>query len=214
MHPEEFYDKYAAEYDHIFQDDQYKSEDKIVFDVVRDYLPITPISRYAPVLDAGCGTGLLLENLLIPPQEYVGLDISAGMLREARKKFPGHLFAQYDIREPLPFPAQYFKLTVCLFGSIGYIQEPLPVLREFTRVTRPGGHLIIMLQAPEYQEKADYIVNLKGESVDPLRTFSPQEGQSLFDRIPTLRTQSRPLQTNGSLDAPVYFHIYISQRIA
>jgi SAM-dependent methyltransferase len=54
----------------------------------------------AKVLDFGCGTGHLfnfLKHRLRFTGEYVGYDITAGLVAAARKKFPGVRFEQRDI---------------------------------------------------------------------------------------------------------------------
>lgn len=68
------------------------------------------------VLDLGCGTGLLLELLPIPPDRYVGIDISAGMLHVARRKFPDHTFIGCDMAA-LPFVTPFDRWADAANGS-------------------------------------------------------------------------------------------------
>jgi ubiquinone/menaquinone biosynthesis C-methylase UbiE len=99
------------------------------------------------VLDAGCGPGYLLEALVGRGFRLSGMDGASGMLRNARARleaarpeFPVS-FEQGDI-EDLPYGDASFDL-VCSTGVIEYLSGDERVLREFFRVLRPGGHLIL-----------------------------------------------------------------------
>ena len=51
------------------------------------------------VLDAGCGTGFLIDLLGLKENGYVGYDISNKMIEQARKKYPKHKFVKMDFME-------------------------------------------------------------------------------------------------------------------
>lgn len=101
----------------------------------------------ARALDAGCGPGLLTVELARRGLEVHGLDLSAGMLAEAAHYqaavLPTSLppLVQGNI-EGLPFGDGTFDL-VCSAGVIEYLAADEPSLREFGRVLRPGGFLIV-----------------------------------------------------------------------
>src|SRR5258705_9823835 len=54
------------------------------------------------LLDAGCGTGAHLEWMLEAGSRPVGLDLSHGMLKIARRKYPTVPLVQADLNAPLP----------------------------------------------------------------------------------------------------------------
>ena len=96
------------------------------------------------LLDVATGTGLVARaaaELLQKPEAVVGVDPSAGMLREARRAFAGPL-AQGRV-EGLPFRNGLFD-----FVTIGYALRHAADLevafRECLRVLAPGGRLIIL----------------------------------------------------------------------
>jgi SAM-dependent methyltransferase len=65
----------------------------------------------AKILDFGCGTGAMLASLKRRYDfkgEYVGCDISEGMLRIARLKFPGVRFEALDIFAQVAGPVETF----------------------------------------------------------------------------------------------------------
>jgi demethylmenaquinone methyltransferase/2-methoxy-6-polyprenyl-1,4-benzoquinol methylase len=98
------------------------------------------------VLDVGCGPGLTAQGAtrLVGSSGYVvGLDPSAGMLREARKRRSCALVQ--GVGEALPFRDARFD-----FVSMGYALRHVPDLdlafREYHRVLKPGG-IVLLLEA-------------------------------------------------------------------
>jgi demethylmenaquinone methyltransferase / 2-methoxy-6-polyprenyl-1,4-benzoquinol methylase len=96
------------------------------------------------VLDVATGTGLAAQAALdlgVSPSRLIGLDPSAGMLHENRKRRAIPLVQGFG--ETLPFPNATFD-----FISMGYALrhvEDLNVLfREFHRVLKPGGRVLIL----------------------------------------------------------------------
>ena len=78
----------------------------------------------------------------------IGVDGSAKMLAVARAKVPGAGFCQGDLRA-LPVADQQVDLvTVSL--ALTHVPELAPVLAEFARVLRPGGHLVIADSRMDY----------------------------------------------------------------
>lgn len=103
------------------------------------------------VLDVAIGTGLVAREILRLAQDgvfLVGLDPSVGMLAQARRRGPVAVVAGFG--ENMPFPDGSFD---CL--TMGYALRHLPDLllafREFHRVLRPGGKLLILEITPPRQ---------------------------------------------------------------
>ncbi|MBI4754268.1 MAG: methyltransferase domain-containing protein [Betaproteobacteria bacterium] len=94
------------------------------------------------VLLVGVGTGLDLP--LVPTQHaYVGLDLTAAMLRRARPRAAARNFhaVQGDARR-LPFSAASFDHAV-LHLILAVIPDAAACLAETARVVRPGGTLLV-----------------------------------------------------------------------
>jgi len=95
------------------------------------------------VLDAGCGTGMLLRRLAeaAPGIRLIGVDASPEMLAEARREAPdGTTLQQADVRH-LPFADASFDAVV--IGSVlHYLPDAEAALAEAARVLRPGGRLV------------------------------------------------------------------------
>lgn len=100
--PAEAYDLIADDYDRIYQSPIELSENEALRRMLDPLVWAGGRQRLTsdPILDAGCGTGLLLEQFPIPPDEYIGVDVSPKMLKHARAKFPAHTFIEADLSSP------------------------------------------------------------------------------------------------------------------
>ena len=100
------------------------------------------------VLDAGCGTGLLLEqqaNAVGPSGYAAGVDFSEDMLAVARERCGA--LEQVDLRqgsvEQLDFDDAAFDAVSCT-QTLLYVSDLDAALAELYRVLRPGGRLAII----------------------------------------------------------------------
>ena len=97
------------------------------------------------VLEIGVGPGSTLE--FYPPRtDFVGIDISAAMIEEAKKKAAnlnsGSRFAlQVMDAANLEFPDNTFDVVMAAY-VITTVQDPHRVCREIHRVVKPGGQII------------------------------------------------------------------------
>jgi ubiquinone/menaquinone biosynthesis C-methylase UbiE len=131
-----------------------------------DLLDIEPDDR---VLDVGCGTGFGTEGILEHVENVHGLDQSVHQLEKAWAKLGKHdpvSFYRGDA-ERLPFQADTFDV-VWSSGSIEYWPNPVDALKEFRRITKPGGQVLVV--GPNYprrtvfQKLADTIMLFYDES--------------------------------------------------
>ncbi len=97
----------------------------------------TGLSHPLKILDAGCGTGEIVGQLIRCGHEVWGLDISELMIRYAKEHCVLGRFQQGDI-EHLPFRDNTFDMVVCL-GVLEYLNTDEKALREIRRVLKPGG---------------------------------------------------------------------------
>ena len=104
----------------------------------------TPFARGARVLELGCGTGLILSRIAEVAEEAVGIDLSEGMARRARDRgLNVHIGSVCD----LPFEDDQFDLAYS-FKVLAHVPNVRTAIREATRVTRPGGHLLLEFYNP------------------------------------------------------------------
>jgi len=97
------------------------------------------------ILEIGVGPGSTLE--FYPPRtELVGIDISAAMIEEARKKAANlnsgsRFHLQVMDAANLEFPDDHFDVVMAAY-VITTVQDPYRVCREIHRVVKPGGQII------------------------------------------------------------------------
>ena len=99
-----------------------------------------------PVLDAGCGGAKYLDLIQQQKHRYIGVDVSGSMLEYGRKKatdagFKNAAFHAADMRQ-LPMPSNSVNSILCA-RALSHIKDPQEVFREFKRVLRSGGLIVI-----------------------------------------------------------------------
>ena len=132
-----YYDEFSATYE------QHRHHG---YHVLIDELELAAARQYCRglVLEAGCGTGLILHRLEQIADVTVGVDLSAGMLKHASSR--GMRVAQSSV-DTLPFPDACFDAVVS-FKVLAHVPRIEQALAELSRVTRPGGHLVLEFYNP------------------------------------------------------------------
>ena len=100
------------------------------------------------ILDAGCGSGPLFAALRDRGAIVTGIDKSAGMLAQARRRLGDDADLKVAaLGSPLPFPDDTFDdVTASLV--LHYLEDWGPPLAELRRVLKPGGRLIVSVDHP------------------------------------------------------------------
>ncbi|HEY77565.1 MAG TPA: class I SAM-dependent methyltransferase [Dehalococcoidia bacterium] len=143
----ERYDQWARDYDEDLEEGFGWLGPQRAVDFLVRYVP-----REAKILDAGAGTGLVGE--LLAKQGYknmVAMDISQGMLEEARKKNVYQEFHQMVMGEPLDYPTDSFDAIISV-GVLTVGHAPASSLDELIRVTKPGGYIVYSLRPDVYRD--------------------------------------------------------------
>ncbi len=140
-------------------DDWAESYDRDVLSGGYSYLPMAAglFGRHVgagetPVLDAGCGSGLIGDMLArLGYANLTGIDLSEGMLREAARKGAYRELRRRMLGEALDFEDGAFRAVVCT-GVFTPGHAPPESLDELVRVTEPGGVLIFSCTAAALSE--------------------------------------------------------------
>lgn len=98
------------------------------------------------VLEIGIGTGLSLP--LYPADiQITGIDLTAEMLAQAERRVDqlglGNVSLQLMDAQKLSFPDNSFDKSVAMFVA-SVTPDPVAMVREMKRVTRPGGEIYIL----------------------------------------------------------------------
>jgi ubiquinone/menaquinone biosynthesis C-methylase UbiE len=100
------------------------------------------------ILDAGCGSGPLFAALRERGAAVTGIDQSAAMLEQARRRLGDDADLRVaDLAEPLSFPDGEFDDVVASL-VLHYLRDWAPTLGELRRVLKTGGRLIASVNHP------------------------------------------------------------------
>lgn len=139
-------DDLAANYDVVAADYSAALYDELVAKpldrALLDNLAAT-VAGHGPVCDLGCGPGHVAGYLNDRGVDVVGVDISPGMIAEARRRNQAIRFDIGDMRR-LGFPDETFVSVVAFYSLIHFTEPDLArALGEIARVLKPGGTLLI-----------------------------------------------------------------------
>jgi 2-polyprenyl-3-methyl-5-hydroxy-6-metoxy-1,4-benzoquinol methylase len=130
------YDLIAREFDSLMN--RYDLDRRL--DVVFDQLLAGVNLEGRRLLDAGCGTGFFSMRALSRGARVISLDIGRGLLKETRRKGIVSVVAGDAAR--MPIRDAFFDVVVSS-ECIEHTQFPRDTVREFIRVLRPGGWLVV-----------------------------------------------------------------------
>ena len=97
------------------------------------------------VLDVGCGTGLLLDRIRSrqPDVELEGVELSPAMLARARERLGSSATLRVGSAHALPHPDGRFDVLTSSSMLHDVAHDHATVIREWLRVVRPGGTIVV-----------------------------------------------------------------------
>jgi SAM-dependent methyltransferase len=119
------------------------------------FLRFIPVRAGAAVLEVGCGTGVIVRDvagMVGPRGRVVGVDVSRAAIEGARhwcRAHPASKRIAFRVADGvrLPFRASRFDVTLAVTVML-HVADPLAVVNEMARVTRPGG--VVALQDQDF----------------------------------------------------------------
>lgn len=109
-------------------------------------------SKDAYILDAGCGTGLVGEELVkLGYSTMDALDYSQEMLDEAEQKNIYKRHMQVDLSKPLDIEDNFYDAIVCT-GTFTYGHVKAHAFDELVRITKPGGIICFTIREGAYED--------------------------------------------------------------
>ena len=172
----ERYDQWAKDYDADLNEEFGWSGPQSAVEFLIKY-----VSKDARILDAGAGTGMVGE--LLARQGYnnlVAMDLSAGMLEEARKKNAYLEFHQMVMGEQLNFKTDSFDAIISV-GVLTVGHAPASSFDELIRTTRPGGYIVFSLRPDVYRDSG---FKEKQDSLEAAGKWKLMEASEEFQPLP------------------------------
>nr|WP_296076237.1 class I SAM-dependent methyltransferase [uncultured Actinoplanes sp.] len=135
------YDTVAASYADMLRDAL--GEEPFQRGILGLFVELVRARGNGPVADVGCGPGRLTAYMGSLGLDVLGIDLSPGMIDVARREHPGLRFEVGSMTR-LELADASLAGVLAWFSLIHVPDDEVPaVLREFRRVLRPGGVVLI-----------------------------------------------------------------------
>jgi SAM-dependent methyltransferase len=133
----------------------------------------------ARVLDIGCHEGEFLQSLGRHIGPSLGYDPLAPVVSSSRHRLVPEIFTA-----PSEYPDGSFNAVVML-ATLEHVHEKEPLAREFFRILKPGGRVIITVPSQFVDHIVHTLCRLKladGMSLDEHHGFDPTTTPDIFGR--------------------------------
>ena len=116
---------------------------------------IARLPANANILDAGCGAGVPVAQILSRQFNVIGVDFSEAQIELAKKHVPAAEFICQDMTK-LSFPDNTFD-AICSYYAIIHVPrgEHQALLLNFHKMLKPGGFALMCLGAESNLEEID-----------------------------------------------------------
>jgi ubiquinone/menaquinone biosynthesis C-methylase UbiE len=118
---------------------------------------LLPDLKNKNVLCLGVGTGEEANFITKKGGKVIGIDISQGMIGEAKKEFPQIDFRVMDM-EKLDFPKESFDLVYSSL-AIHHIKDWFSLMKKVNKVLKPGGIFLFSTTHPSYDSRELFMWN-------------------------------------------------------
>ncbi len=180
----EIYDDWAPNYDGNLKSWDYRAPTHAA-EILAAVIPSASV-----VFDVGCGTGL--TGLALKSAGFIGpidgADLSPASLEKAKERKVYRKLSPIDLQVlPLAVPDDCYDAVLCV-GVLTYVPESEGVLREFARIVRPGGKVLITQRDDLFQERnfaatlaslSDTFGNISVSEPQPYLPDNPDFGDSI-----------------------------------
>jgi SAM-dependent methyltransferase len=144
------------------------------------------------VLDVGCGAGRFCALAASRGAAVSGLDGAPAMIEIASRAAPGADLCVGPL-DQLPWPEGTFD-AVTGFNSLQFAADPVAALREWARVTRPGGAIAITVWGPRDECELELVEGV-------VRSEPPPE-RFCHRLVETVAAAGLGLREHGSVAVP------------
>lgn len=144
-----------------------------------------PLENAQTILEVGCGTGAITQNLNMPEKQVIGIDLSYDRVNFARLIDRSSQFSCADALT-LPFASNQFDIVFCHYFLLWMGGQAENAVAEMKRVTRKGG-VVLAFAEPDYLSRIDHPAEM--EKLGRLQTRSLERQGAVPDigrRLPEL----------------------------
>ncbi len=117
----------------------YDSKHDFVSKYGEDLIEMLDPKEGEEILDAGCGTGDLTEQIRSKGAHVLGIDNSDEMIKAAREKYPSIDFGLYSVTE-LPFDNKFE--AVFSNAALHWVLQKEKAIDQIFKVLKPGGRFV------------------------------------------------------------------------
>ncbi|MBI2596891.1 class I SAM-dependent methyltransferase [Candidatus Daviesbacteria bacterium] len=105
---------------------------------------LIPKTSKLKILDFGCGTGDILQQVIgiNPNSQYLGIDVSSIALKKAKDRFPKAKFYHIEDGDKIPLKTSSIDFILML-DVIEHIYNTKSTIKELYRILKPGGKILL-----------------------------------------------------------------------
>ena len=141
------FDQYAPRFEHaLINDLGYRAPSLLFKAVLAARVGAVKPVFFKNAIDLGCGTGLAAAAFVSQVDRFIGIDLSPGMVKQARAS---GLYAELEVAdmiEGLRGKQDASMNLIVAADAMVYVADLVPVLAESKRVLAPGGVLAFTIE--------------------------------------------------------------------
>jgi len=166
---------------------------------LEDMLQLTGNER---VLDVGAGTGAFAFAIAPRAREVVALEIDDETAAHARANAPANVEVVVGDGEHMPFDDYSFDVSATL-RTLHHTHRPELLVAELTRVTAPGGTILVVDQLAPNEPLASIELTRFEQARDPstTRLFADVDMRGLFDSNGLVLRRSETIREPRDIEA-------------
>ena len=146
----QLFDQYAEKFDEHLQKDLSYDVPKLIAEFVQEHCGKN--TRFERILDLGCGTGLSVGPFMNCSSYRVGVDLSLGMLEQAKKRGVFDEYIENDILSYISKSEEQFDLIICT-DTLNYLGDLSEFVKNITNVMREDTPFIFSTERSDSEER-------------------------------------------------------------
>ena len=167
------------------------------FDIYGDAIKKLEMKGNESILEVGCGSGQILSKIANKGHsgKIVGLDIHEQIFSES------HPNIQFIVgsADSLPYPDESFDVVMAFF-MIYHLPDPLAAVKEWMRVLKKGGRLVVTAATIKNKSRAKALKAKTAQSLG--KQVHPLTANCTFEKATPLI---------AAFDPHAYIHVYKSE---